>query len=56
MQLLNNWAPTEYDYAVTSFLNELCPEELKTQVQALHEAKDWEALDALMIPFYNTPA
>ena len=55
MEILNAWDSSVYDYVIESFLNELCPEELKTQVQALHQAKDWEALDTLMIPFYNTP-
>lgn len=40
---------------VEAFINDLCSEELKPQVRTLLEQQDWPAIEALMVPFYNTP-
>jgi hypothetical protein len=37
-----------------AFLRDFCPEERKAEVQALLDAKDWQALDHVMTPFHNT--
>lgn len=39
--------------SVLSFLRDECPEERKAEVEALLAAKDWSALDAIMVPFFN---
>jgi hypothetical protein len=46
----DHWA---HEQIVGAFLQEQCPELLKGQVQELLTAQDWEALDALMSPFYD---
>jgi hypothetical protein len=47
---LDDWT---CEHIVTAFLRDFCPEEKKAEVQALLDAKDWQALDTIIIPFHN---
>lgn len=45
-----------YAQQVQEFLRDFCPEHLKAEILVLLAAEDWERLDQMMQPFYNTPA
>ena len=40
---------------VLDFIRDMCPPELVEQVKTLVDLHDWDQLENLLAPFYNTP-